>query len=207
MGQVAVTTREGKAAEPLELADQFTEAPYNPFLIRDAVVYQQAKERQGTHAVKSRSQVSGSRRKLYRQKGTGYARAGDRKAAQRRGGGIVHGPVPRSHSIKLNKKVRKAALRIALAERLRQGTLQVLDSVEPPSHKTKEMAAWLAEREASQALIVTHEIGPNLALAARNLPGVAVLEPGQVNTYNLLLFDKALITREALLTLQERLTT
>jgi len=206
MGQVSVIKMDRSNAEPLELADGLTEAPYNPFLVKDAVVYQRAKLRQGTHATKTRSQVAGSTRKLYRQKGTGNARAGDRKATQRRGGGIVFGPVPRSHATKLNKKVRKAALRSAVAEKLRQGNLVVLDAIEPPSQKTKEFAAWLKGLEAPEALIVTHEIGDNLALAARNLPRVVVAHFTQLNVYNLLLYDKVLVTRQAMLALQERLT-
>lgn len=206
MGQVTVINMDRSPAEPLQLADGFTEAPYNPFLIKDAVVYQRAKLRQGTHATRSRGQVAGGTRKLYRQKGTGYARAGDRKAAQRRGGGIVHGPIPRSHDIKLNKKVRKAALRGALAEKLRQGQVVVVDAIAPATHKTRDFAAWLAEMEAPEALIVTHDIGENLERAARNLPAVVVVHHGQVNVYNLLLYDKVLATREAMLALQERLT-
>ena len=206
MGQVSVIKMDRSKAEPLELADGLTEAPYSPFLVKDAVVYQRAKLRQGTHATKTRAQVSGSTRKLYRQKGTGNARVGDRKATQRRGGGIVFGPVPRSHAIKLNKKVRKAALRGAVAEKLRQGQLLVLDAIEPASQKTKEFAAWLQALEVSEALIVTHEISANLALASRNLPRVVVAHYGQVNVYNLLLYDNVLVTRQAMLALQERLT-
>lgn len=206
MGQVTVIKMDRSKAEPLELADGLTEASYNPFLIKDAVVYQRAKLRQGTHSTKTRGEVSGSTRKLYRQKGTGNARAGDRKATQRRGGGVVHGPIPRSHEIKMNKKVRKAALRGAVAEKLRQGHLLVLDAIEPASHRTKDFAAWLTQLEAPEAMIVTHEIGENLALAARNLPGVVVVHYGQVNVYNVLLYDKVLVTRQAMLALQERLT-
>ncbi len=206
MGEVAVINTDQSPAEGLEVADQITEAPFNPFLIKDAVVYQQAKLRQGTHATKTRGQVAGSTRKLYRQKGTGYARAGNRKATQRRGGGIPHGPLPRGHAIKLNKKVRKAALRSALAEKLRQERLVVVDAIEPASHKTKDFAAWLQTMEAGTALIVTHDINPNLALAARNLPDAVVVHYGQVNVYNVLLYDKLLVTREAMVALQERLT-
>lgn len=206
MGQVSVIKMDRSQAEPLVLDDGLTEASYNPFLVKDAVVYQRAKLRQGTHATKTRGQVSGSSRKLYRQKGTGNARAGDRKATQRRGGGTVFGPVPRSHAIKLNKKVRKAALRGALAEKLRQGQVVVLDAIEPPSHKTKDFADWLGALEAPEAMIVTHEIGENLERASRNLPRVVVVHHGQVNVYNLLLYDKVLMTRQALLALQERLT-
>jgi len=206
MGQVAVVKLDRSKSEPLELSDAFTDAQYNPFLIKDAVVYQRAKLRQGTHATKTRSQVAGSTRKLYRQKGTGSARVGDRAAAQRRGGGVVHGPVSRSHEIKLNKKVRKSALRGAVAEKLRQGQLMVVDAIEPKTHKTKEFAKTLTALDALDALIVTHEIGENLARAARNLPGVVVVHFGQVNVYNLLLYDKVLVTRQAMLALQERLT-
>ena len=97
MGKIAIVSMQGGKAGELELSDTLTDAAYNPFLIKDAVVYQRAKGRQGTHAVKTRSQVAGSTAKVYRQKGTGNARMGNRKAAQRRGGGIVHGPVVRDH--------------------------------------------------------------------------------------------------------------
>ena len=206
MGQVSVIKMDRSTAGKLELEDGLTEAPFNPFLVKDAVVYQQAKARQGTHAVKSRGQITGSRAKRYRQKGTGNARIGDLKAGQRRGGGVVHGPLPRDHSFKLNKKVRKTALRGALAEKLRQGNLLVLETIEPESHKTREFAVWLGGLEASEALIVTHEVGRNLRLAARNLPGVDVIHFRRLNVYNLLLHKKALVTREALVALQERLT-
>lgn len=203
--KMPVLKMDGSKADTLELAGWLTSASFNPFLVKDAVVYQQAKLRQGTHSAKSRGQVNGSRRKLYRQKGTGNARVGDRKAVQRRGGGVVHGPVPRSHAFKLNKKVRKLALRSALAEKMRQGRLTLLESIEPPTHKTREFAAWLEKMEAPEALIVTHEIGENLDRASRNLPDVAVIHYGQLNTYNLLLFGKTLVTREAMLALEKRL--
>ncbi|MDH4246555.1 MAG: 50S ribosomal protein L4 [Deltaproteobacteria bacterium] len=210
MAKVAVInpdSSKGKgSAGSMEVSDLILEAPFNPFLIQDAVVYQQAKARQGTHASKTRHMVSGSTRKLYRQKGTGYARAGDRKATQRRGGGIPHGPVPRSHATELNKKVRKAALRSALGEKIRRGELIVLEKLEPATHKTKDFSAWLAGMDALDVLVVTHDIGPNLAQAARNLPSVFVIHFGQLNVYNLLLFKKALVTKDALAALEERLT-
>lgn len=202
---VPVLKMDGSKAGGMDLPSWLVSAPFKPFLIKDAVVYQQAKMRQGTHSAKTRSQIAGSRHKLYRQKGTGNARVGDRKAVQRRGGGVVHGPIPRDHSFKLNKKVRKLALRTALGEKLRQGQLLVFDSIAMDTHKTKDLAAWLAKHEAAQALIVTHDIGENLELAARNLPGVVVIHFGQLNTYNLLLFEKALVTREAMQALEKRL--
>jgi len=204
-GSIPVVNMDGSKADGLELPEVFTTAPFNPFLIKDVVVYHQARERQGTHAAKTRSQVNGSRHKLFRQKGTGSARVGDRKAVQRRGGGVVHGPHPRDHSFKLNKKVRKLALVSALAEQIRHGNLVVVDDIEPGTHKTKEFSAWLQGQDATEVLIVTHDIGRNLDLATRNLPGVAVIHHGQLNTYHLLRFPKALITREAMLALAERL--
>src|SRR5579862_7479211 len=154
MGQIAVITMERKSAGQLELTDAFTETPYHSVLVHDAVVYQQAKAQSGTHAVKTRSMVQGSTRKLYRQKGTGNARAGDRKAPHRRGGGVAHGPKPRSHAIGMNKRMRKQALLSALAEKIREGNLIVLDALAPASHKTKAMVEFLKGVEAPNALIV-----------------------------------------------------
>lgn len=204
-GAIPVLKIDGSKGEGLDLPEVFTTAPFNPFLIKDVVVYHQARERQGTHAAKTRSQINGSRKKLYRQKGTGNARVGDRKAVQRRGGGVVHGPHPRDHSFKINKKVRKLALVSALAEQMRQGNLVVLESLEPDTHKTKEFLALLQGHDATEALIVTHDISRNLDLASRNLPGVVVIHFGQLNTYHLLRFPKVLVTRDAMLALAERL--
>lgn len=205
MSKVPVINMDQSKAEALEMADWISSAPFNPLLIKDVVVYQQAKMRQGTHATKSRGQITGSTRKLYRQKGTGNARVGDNKATQRRGGGIPHGPKPRNHAFKLNKKVRKQALRSALAEKLRSERLVVLDKIDPESHKTGSFAKWLEELKAPEALIVTHHIGENLARATRNLPSVAVIHFGQLNVYNLLVFEKAIFSREAMSALEKRL--
>ena len=206
MAQLSVIKLDQSKAEPFEIADQVAEAAFNPFLIKDAVVYQQAKQRLGTHATKTRSMIIGSRRKLFRQKGTGSARPGDRKAPHRRGGGVAHGPHPRDHSIRLNKKVRKAALRSALAEKIRQQKLVLVDSFDLDSHRTKDLHQTLQQLEAVKTLIVVEEIGRNLELAARNLPGVEVVHHRQLNVYNLLRYDKTLITRDAMAAIQERLT-
>lgn len=205
MSQIAVMTMDRKPAGNLELADAFTETPYHPFLVKDAVIFQRAKAQQGTHSVKTRPFVQGSTRKLYRQKGTGNARAGDRKAPQRRGGGIAHGPKVRSHAIGINKKARKAALRSALAEKIRLGQVIVLDGLSPATHKTKAMAEFLAQIQAPKALIVTHELGDNLLRSTRNLPDVHVVHFGQLHVYTLLKYEKTLVTKDALLSLQQRL--
>jgi large subunit ribosomal protein L4 len=206
MAKLNVIKTDRSEAEPFEVADQVAEAAFNPFLIKDAVVYQQAKLRRGTHATKTRSMVIGSSRKLYRQKGTGHARPGNAKAPHRRGGGRAHGPHLRSHAFQLNKKVRKAALRSALAEKIRQQQLILLDGLELETHKTKTLYELLGGLEARKALIVVDELGRNLALAARNLPGVEVIHHSQLNAYNLLRYEKALVTRGAMQAVQERLT-
>jgi len=206
MGQIAVITMDRQPAGQLELADAFTATPYHPSLVHAAVLHQQAKAQSGTHAVKTRSMVQGSTRKLYRQKGTGNARAGDKKAPQRRGGGVAHGPKPRSHAIGMNKRMRKQALRSALAERIRENNLIVLDALLPASHKTKAMAEFLDGIGAPHAVIVTHELAANLVKAARNLPGVTLVHYSQLHVYTLLRHPKALVTRDALVALQERLT-
>jgi len=205
MSQIAVITLDRKPAGNLELADAFTETAYHPFLVKDAVIFQQAKAQQGTHSVKTRPFVQGSTRKLYRQKGTGNARAGDRKAPHRRGGGVAHGPKVRSHAIGINKKARKAALRSALAEKIRLGQLIVVDALAPASHKTKAMATLLAGLQAPHALIVTHELGDNLLRSTANLPDVHVIHFGQLHVYTLLKYEKTVVTRDALLALQQRL--
>jgi large subunit ribosomal protein L4 len=205
MGQIAVITMDRKPAGQVELADAFTDTAYHPTLVNEAVVFQRAKAQRGTHSVRTRSMVSGSTRKLYRQKGTGNARAGDRKAPHRRGGGVAHGPKVRSHAIGMPKRVRKHALRSALAEKIRLGHLIVLDQLAPASHKTKAMAQFLAELQAPDALIVTHDLGANLVRAARNLPKVQLIHFGQLHVYTLLKHEKTVITKDALLALQERL--
>lgn len=206
MAQLNVVKLDKKKAKPFELDEKVAEAVFNPFLIKDVVVYQQAKLRHGNHASKTRSMVIGSRHKLFRQKGTGSARAGDRKSPIRRGGGVAHGPHPRSHSIRLNKKVRKAALRSAIAEKIRQEKLMLLDTFELDSHKTKDLRQVLTGLEVGKALIVVEDIGRNLELASRNLPDVEVVHHGQLNVYNLLRYDKTLMTRGAMEAIQERLT-
>ncbi len=206
MAKLDVINMDQSKAAPLEISDGLAEAPYHPYLVRDAVVYQMAKARQGTHSAKRRAALRGSKGKLFRQKGTGRARAGSAKAPHRRHGAVVHGPHPRDHAIDMNKKARKAALRSALAERIRQNQLVVLDSLEPETAKTKDLAAWLAKLEAPQALIVVAEAPENLQRAVRNLPTVEMVHHSQLNVYNLLRYPKILLTRQAFEQVQERIS-
>ena len=189
----------------IEVDARIAEAPYLVHLIKDAVVYQQAKARQGTHAVRNRARVRGSRAKLYRQKGTGRARAGNAQATQRRGGGVVHGPQPRSHRLNMNKKGRKAALRAALAERIRGEAVTVVDHLNLESHKTRPFARWLEGFSDASTLIVEAAIDARLELASRNLPHVTLIHYTQLNVYNLLSRERLVVTREAWRAIEERL--
>lgn len=192
-------------AEPLEVSDQLAGTPFRPYVIRDAVVYHRAKTRAGTHHTKGRSDVSGSTRKLFKQKGTGNARQGSIRAPHRRHGGVVFGPLYRSHAIGMNKKSRKLALASVIAEKIRKNSLMVVDSLEPKTHKTKELAQWLKKLELNKLLIVVEDVNENLVLASANLPGVELIHFTQLNVYNLLRYPKALFTRGAVSRIQERL--
>jgi len=206
MAQLNVIRMDQTEAAPLEVSDALVDAPYHPYLVRDAVVYTQAKARQGTHSTKVRAELAASKIKVYRQKGTGRARMGSVKAPHRRHGAVVLGPRPRSHAIDMNKRTRKQALVSAIAEKIRHKQLIVLDGLEPQSHKTKDFAAWLARLEAPAALIVVEDAGENLVRASRNLPSVELIHHTQLNVYNLLRHPKTLITRQALQHVEERLS-
>ena len=206
MAQLNVIRMDQSPAAPLEVSDALLEAPFHPYLVKDAVVYTMAKARQGTHSTKVRAELAASKIKLYRQKGTGRARVGSAKAPQRRHGAVVHGPRPRDHAIDMNKRTRKQALCSALAEKIRQKQIVVLDQLQPETHKTKDFAGWLAKLEAPAALIVVDEATDNLVRATRNLPTVELIHHTQLNVYNLLRHPKVLITREALRHVEERIS-
>ncbi len=189
----------------IEFSDQVVETPYHPHLIKDAVVYYLAGQRQGTHATKTRSQVSGSTKKPWKQKGTGRARAGSVKSPIWRQGGIVFGPIPRDHSKSMNKKVRKQALRSALAEKMRNNQVLVVEHLQLENHKTKAFQAILSNLECSQTLIVVDDLPRNLSLATRNLSQVQVINYRTLNVYKLLRYEKVIFVKDALPIVEKRL--
>lgn len=205
MAKLKVRSLDNVSAGELEISSALADTPFQPYIIKDAVVQYRSKVRAGTHSTKGRSEVSGSSRKPWRQKGTGRARSGTAKSPVWRHGGTTFGPKPRSHSISLNKKVRRKALQSAIAEKIRQEQLVVIDSLELKSHKTKEFRGILDTLECQSALIVTDEIQENLHLAARNLPNVHVLSYRSLNTYEMLRFPKVIFTKDALTALEKRL--
>ena len=175
--------------------------------VHDAITAYMANRRLGTASTKQISEVAGSGKKPWRQKGTGRARAGSFASPLWRGGGVVFGPKPRDYSIKIPKKVKSLAFRKALSERLLGGDVLIIDELKLGSHKTKDFAGIIAKIGLKDAatLLVTDQIDANLKRASRNLPGVRVEPAGSVNVYELLRFEKIVATKSALKTLRARL--
>ncbi len=189
----------------VELPASWLEDSLKPHLLKQAVVYHSVRERQGTHSCLSRNAVSGTGRKAYKQKGTGRARMGSGKAPHRRGGGVAHGPKPRSYEIKMNKKERKQILRAALVACAESKKLHLIDDVSPASHKTKDFVGWLKEQQTPRALIVVDNPSKNLLRASANLPGVELIVPARLNVVKLMQHPHLIISRKAMEILQERL--
>lgn len=204
--KLKVLNLENKAAGEIDLDDGVFGAPIRKDLLARAVNYQLAKRRQGTHKTKTRGEINGSTARPWRQKGTGRARAGDRKAGHWRGGQTTFGPQPRDYSKELPKKVRKLALKVALSSKHADGKLIVLDAASAAAPKTKAVAAQLKAMGLSSALIVDGtELDRNFQLAARNIHGVDLLPQQGANVYDILRCDTLVLTRQAVEQLQERL--
>jgi large subunit ribosomal protein L4 len=197
---VDVVSPDGTKTGTVDLPAEIFDVPVNIPLIHQVVVAQQAAARQGTHAVKNRGDVSGGGRKPYRQKGTGRARQGSTRAPQFTGGGVVHGPVPRSYAQRTPKKMKAAALRGALSDRARGGKVHVLSALvtgETPS--TRDAIKALAQvGEPGKALVVVERTDLVSWKSVRNVPGVHVIAPDQLNTYDVLTNDDVVFTAGAL---------
>jgi large subunit ribosomal protein L4 len=193
-----------------DLPDDIFDAKVNVPLIHQVVVAQQAAARQGTHAVKTRGDVRGGGKKPYRQKGTGRARQGSTRAPQFAGGGVVHGPVPRSYEQKTPKKMKAAALRGALSDRARHGLVQVVDGfVEGAEPSTREALAVLnvatgGGLDVRSVLVVAQSSDQVTWKSLRNAIGVHLIDPGQLNTYDVLVSDRVVFTSAALASFVER---
>ncbi len=193
-----------KTAE-IELSDVVFGCDVKEHLLHAVVRYQLAKRRQGTHKVKGRAEVSGGGKKPYKQKGTGRARAGTTRAPQWRGGGVVHGPVPRNYAFKLNKKERAAALRGALSTRVQDGSVVVLEAFELPEIKTRQVVDFMSRFEMSDALVVLSAGDEVVSKSARNLKSITVLPVEGVNVYDVLRRRNLVLTRDAVTALTQRL--
>ena len=190
----------------IDLAESVFGLEPRPDILHRAVNWQLAKRRAGTHSTLNKKNVSGSRIKPFKQKGTGRARQGFRRAAQMRGGGIVFGPLPRDHAHEMPKQVRKLALRTALSSKVAAGELVVLDEARLAEAKTNAFAKRLSKLGWSSALIIGGAaLDGNLERAARNIPHVDVLPQQGINVYDILRRKTLVLTREAVQHLEERL--
>ncbi|MCB9777337.1 MAG: 50S ribosomal protein L4 [Alphaproteobacteria bacterium] len=189
----------------IDLDEAVFGAEVKPHLFHTVVRYQLAKRRAGTHATKTRAQVSGGGKKPWRQKGTGRARQGTTRAVHWRGGGVVHGPHPRSHAHKLPKKVRAAALRCALSKRVQDEALTVFDAFTLSEIKTKEFAKVLKAFEFDDLLLVLPAKDDVVARSARNIPGVTVLPVEGLNVYDVLKHKNLALTQDAVAGVLQRL--
>jgi large subunit ribosomal protein L4 len=204
MPQVALFNQTGAQIGEVALNDAIFGIEPHKQAMFDAVIMQRASMRQGTHKTKTRTEVRGGGRKPWKQKGTGRARQGSIRSPQWRGGGTVFGPVPRSYSYKLNKKVRRLALLSALSSKVVENEILVLDQFALAAPKTKEMVSILgALNVTSKTVIVTAEENNEVSLSARNIPGVKVLTATSINVLDLLDATKLVITKDAVQKIEE----
>jgi len=206
MPTVDVVDLNNQKVSEVELADDVFGAPVNQSLLYEAVRQFQASNRAGTHATKVRSEVAGSGKKLWKQKGTGRARVGSVRSPIWRHGGTVHGPQPRDYSYKLPKKMILGALRSALSAKLRDGELMVVREFSLADHKTKAMRTVLNTLGAPKTvLLVDNGENHNLALSSRNLAGVTLVSSRDVSVYDLLGHAGVLLSEAAAVKLSEAL--
>ena len=205
--ELKVTTLEGKEAGSVNLSDTIFGLAPRPDLIQRCVIWQLAKRRAGTHKAKIVSEVSGTTKKPFAQKGGGRARQGSLRSAQFRGGGVIFGPVPRSHATDMPKAIRRLGLISALSSKAKGAKLVVIDAATAASGKTKDLAVLFKNLGLSSALIIDGEaIEQGFARAARNIKGIDVLPIQGANVYDILRRDTLVLTKAAVASLQERLS-
>ena len=206
MTKVTLFKQDGTTNGEIELNSEIFGIEPNENVVFDAVIMQRASLRQGTHAVKNRSAVSGGGRKPWRQKGTGRARQGSIRSPQWRGGGIVFGPTPRSYSYKLPKKVRRLAIKSVLSQKVLDNKLVVVEALQFDAPKTKEFAQVLSNLNVDTKVLVVVESSNDFALlAARNIPNVTIVDETDVAVLDVVNNDKLLFTKAALSKVEEGL--
>lgn len=197
--EVPVLNMQGQEVNQIELPAEVFEAKINRGLMHQALVRQLANARLGTHKAKTRGEVRFSTRKIYRQKGTGRARHGSRRAPIFVGGGVAHGPKPRDYSKKMPRQMRRAALRSALSVKAKAGDILVVDEITMERPKTKEMATLMRQLAGDRSvLLLMADRDENVELSARNLPAVKTLRANYLNIRDLLGFEKIVLPLSAL---------
>jgi len=196
--KVPVYNLAGEEVRKIDISDALFGVPFNEAVVHQVMVGQRANARQGTAATKTRGMVAGSKKKLYRQKGTGNARAGTRKSPLRVGGGIIFGPQPRDYRQDINKKMRRLALKCALSAKVADGELKVLEAFDYAEPRTKQMVSVLAALKAgASTLIVTLEPETNVIKSASNLPRVKTTPASVLNLLDVLNHETVLMTEGA----------
>ena len=203
--KTTVISLDNKAVGEIELADTVFGVPVRTDLLHRMVNYQLAKRRSGNHKTKGISEISGTTKKPFNQKGTGHARQGSLRSPQFRGGATIFGPVVRSHAHDLPKKVRKLALKVALSAKAADGKLVILDTAKTETPKTKDMALRLKALGWGKVLVIDSLVDDNFALASRNIPYVDVLPAVGANVYDILRRDTLVLTKDAVEALEARL--
>ncbi len=189
----------------LELSDAIFGVPVKPHVMHEVVLYQLAKRRAGTAKTKGRSEISGGGKKPWRQKGTGRARAGTTRSPIFRGGGTIHGPQPRDYDMRVPKKVRRGALKMALSQKVIDKGFTVFDQLKLEKIKTKEFADILNRFELGKTLVVIPEPDDVISKSARNIPNVKVLRTEGLNVYDLLNYETVILSRECIGKIEEAL--
>ncbi len=207
MPKLAMLNQQGESIGSLNLKDEVFAVENNNQVIYDVIKQQRAAMRQGTVMTKNRTAVRGGGRKPYRQKGTGHARQGSIRAPHYVGGGVVFGPTPRDYSYKVNRKVRRLALRIALSEKLRGENLIAVDAIVLASYKTKDMVTVLNNLKVEgKIMVVLGEDSDLVNTASRNLPNVRTVLYNHLSVYDILNAGKLVVTKEALERIEEALS-
>jgi large subunit ribosomal protein L4 len=203
MPVVGLFNKEGQKVGDFQLNENVFGVEINEHAMHQVVVALLANKRQGTQSAKTRAEVSGGGIKPWRQKGTGRARQGSTRSPQWAHGGIVFAPKPRSYRVSIPKTMRRVAMKSALSSKVVDNSLLVLEGLDFETPKTKQVIGLLNALEAKKTLIVTAESNENVYKSARNIPGVAVIPVNNINVYDLLKYDKLVITQDAVAKIEE----
>ncbi|MDD5645131.1 MAG: 50S ribosomal protein L4 [bacterium] len=205
MGKIDILSVKGKKVGDFSIPEEIADFKCSRQLVHDAVVKQLAGRRSGNACTKTRAEVKSSGIKLYKQKGTGRARAGNAASPTRVGGGVAFGPKPRTYSLRLNKKAQQLSLRSAIAEKFRAGEVIIVEKISVSAPKTKEMSVFLKNIKAGDsALIVLKEPGNELKMAIRNMPKVTAVDVNSLNTYDVLYYRKLVVDSESVSEIEKK---
>ena len=203
MANVKVFNMSGSEVGSIELNDSIFAVEVNTHVMHQAVVQYLANKRQGTQSALTRAEVRGGGRKPWRQKGTGRARQGSTRSPQWTGGGVVFAPKPRDYSFKLNKKVKRLALKSALTTKVNDGKFVVVDEINLPEMKTTEMVKVLNNLNVNTSLVVLEDANEKAVVAARNIPTVKTASVSTINVYDILKYDSIVVTKAAVEKIEE----